>query len=77
MEPKGFMCMGIAKGLLIHSIRKYGLEGILNVPEGTTVEQAVEMIQDDPREVFTPCTNVDEKGYCKGHAKGRKDREDG
>jgi hypothetical protein len=59
--------MGITKQFLLSVIRARGAKFVLDNWEGTD-EEAIAMIENDPREVFTSgCDDADETGRCKGH----------
>ena len=66
-KRSGFMHMAATKAFLMRALVEHGT-GILNGWTGT-VEEALEAIRKDSREVFPlgDCDNQDERGKCKGH----------
>lgn len=60
--------LGVAKRMIILWIKKDGGRNVLEDTHGMTDDELIQMIHDDPREVFTSgCDNQDERGCCKGH----------
>ncbi len=75
MEPGGHFHLSCTKQWLILQLQDPDApppSKVLNVPDGTTLAEAVDLILADPRTHFVlgECDNQTDAGKCAGHRKG-------